>query len=88
MERAPADRVGMFDTGGFVMTLQVCAAWTRSEERQLIDTINNDITNWNQDSKPFTWTITPSDIMAKDPTRPLRRKKLLLTSNTDSATRH
>jgi hypothetical protein len=33
--------------------------------RQLIKTINTYITNWNQDSKPFTWTTTANEIVAK-----------------------
>ena len=33
--------------------------------RQLIDTINNYIADWNQDAQPFTWTATPGEIIAK-----------------------
>ena len=33
--------------------------------RQLIKTINDYITQWNHDSKPFTWTATANEIITK-----------------------
>jgi len=33
--------------------------------RRLINTINTYITEWNHDSKPFTWTATADEIITK-----------------------
>jgi transposase len=48
-----------------IITRQAIRRGTFGSVRQLIDTINKYITNWNQDARPFTWTSTPGDIIAK-----------------------
>jgi transposase len=48
-----------------IITRQAIRRGTFGSVRQLIDTINNYITHWNQNAKPFAWTAKPSDIIAK-----------------------
>jgi transposase len=48
-----------------IITRQAIRRGTFASVRQLIDTINNYITTWNHDAKPFTWTAKPGDIVAK-----------------------
>jgi transposase len=48
-----------------IITRQAIRRGTFGSVRQLIDTINKYITHWNQDTKPFTWTAKPGDIVAK-----------------------
>ena len=48
-----------------IITRQAIRRGTFGSVRQLIDTINNYITNWNQDARPFTWTSTPDEILSK-----------------------
>ena len=60
-----------------IITRQAIRRGSFGSLRILIDTINNYITNWNQDANPFTWTAKPREIIAK--VRVLQRdyKKLL-----------
>ncbi|MGH3854028.1 MAG: IS630 family transposase [Pseudonocardiaceae bacterium] len=48
-----------------IITKQAIRRGTFESVRQLINTINTYITKWNHDSKPFTWTATSNDIIAK-----------------------
>ena len=48
-----------------IITRQAIRRGTFGSLRQLIDTINTYITTWNHDSKPFTWTATANEIIAK-----------------------
>jgi transposase len=48
-----------------IITKQAIRRGTFGSLRQLINTINDYITNWNHDSKPFTWTATANEIIAK-----------------------
>jgi hypothetical protein len=48
-----------------IITKQAISRGTFRSVRQLINTINTYITQWNHDSKPFTWTATANDIIAK-----------------------
>ena len=48
-----------------IITKQAIRRGTFGSVRQLIDTINTYIENWNQDTKPFTWTATADDIITK-----------------------
>ncbi|GLY71118.1 IS630 family transposase [Amycolatopsis taiwanensis] len=48
-----------------IITRQAIRRGTFGSLRQLIDTINNYIINWNQDAQPFTWTAKPGDIITK-----------------------
>ena len=48
-----------------IITKQAIRRGTFESVRQLINTINTYITKWNHDSKPFTWTATANDIIAK-----------------------
>jgi transposase len=48
-----------------IITKQAIRRGTFRSVRQLINTINTYITNWNQDSKPFTWTATADAVIAK-----------------------
>ncbi len=48
-----------------IITRQAIRRGTFGSVRQLINTINAYIANWNQDSKPFTWTATVNDIITK-----------------------
>jgi transposase len=48
-----------------IITKQAIRRGTFRSLRQLINAINNYITNWNHDSKPFTWTATANEIIAK-----------------------
>src|SRR3954447_22491234 len=60
-----------------IITRQAIRRGTFSSLRVLIKTINSYIENWNRDAQPFTWTATPSEIIAN--VRILHRdfKKLL-----------
>jgi hypothetical protein len=48
-----------------IITKQAIRRGTFGSVRQLIDTINAYIDNWNSNAKPFTWTATPDDIITK-----------------------
>jgi transposase len=48
-----------------IITRQAIRRGTFGSVRQLINTINAYIANWNQDSKPLTWTATANEIIAK-----------------------
>jgi transposase len=48
-----------------IITKQAIRRGTFRSLRQLINTINTYITKWNHDSKPFTWTATPNEIITK-----------------------
>jgi transposase len=48
-----------------IITRQAIRRGTFGSVRQLINAINAYIANWNQDSKPFTWTATANEIIAK-----------------------
>lgn len=48
-----------------IITKQAIRRGTFGSVRQLIKTINAYIVNWNQDAKPFTWTVTANEIIAK-----------------------
>jgi transposase len=48
-----------------IITRQAIRRGTFGSVRQLINTINAYIANWNQDSKPFTWTATANEIITK-----------------------
>jgi transposase len=48
-----------------VITKQAIRRGTFRSLRQLINTINAYITNWNLDSQPFTWTATADEIINK-----------------------
>jgi transposase len=48
-----------------IITKQAIRRGTFNSVRQLIDTINAYIDNWNNDAKPFTWTATPDNIITK-----------------------
>jgi transposase len=48
-----------------IITQQAIRRGTFGSVRQLINTINTYITNWNQDSQPFSWTATANEIIAK-----------------------
>jgi transposase len=48
-----------------IITRQAIRRGTFGSVRQFINTINAYIANWNQDSKPFTWTVTANEIIAK-----------------------
>jgi transposase len=48
-----------------IITRQAIRRGTFGSVRQLINTINAYIANWNQDSKPFTWTVTANEIITK-----------------------
>jgi transposase len=48
-----------------IITKQAIRRGTFGSVRQLIDTINAYIDNWNNDPKPFTWTATSDDIITK-----------------------
>jgi hypothetical protein len=48
-----------------IITKQAIRRGTFGSLRQLINTINDYITNWNHDSKPFTWTATENEIIVK-----------------------
>jgi transposase len=48
-----------------IITKQAIRRGTFTSLRQLINTINTYITNWNHDSKPSTWTTTTNEIIAK-----------------------
>jgi hypothetical protein len=48
-----------------IITQQAIRRGTFGSVRQLINTINTYITNWNRGSQPFTWTATANEIIAK-----------------------
>lgn len=48
-----------------IITKQAIRRGTFTSLRQLINTINTYITNWNHDSKPFTWTAAADEIITK-----------------------
>jgi len=48
-----------------IITKQAIRRGTFTSLRLLIKTINDYITKWNHDSKPFTWTATANEIIAK-----------------------
>jgi len=48
-----------------IITKQAIRRGTFRSVRQLINTINDYITKWNHDSKPFTWTATANEIITK-----------------------
>lgn len=48
-----------------IITKQAIRRGTFGSVRQLIKTINAYIANWNQDAKPFVWTATANEIIAK-----------------------
>jgi transposase len=48
-----------------IITKQAIRRGTFGSLRQLINTINDYIENWNHDSKPFTWTATANEIITK-----------------------
>lgn len=48
-----------------IITRQAIRRGTFGSVRQLINTINAYITNWNEDSRPFIWTPTANEIIAK-----------------------
>lgn len=47
-----------------IITRQAIRRGTFSSLRVLINTINAYIENWNRDTKPFSWTATPGQIIA------------------------
>ncbi|MGI8451325.1 MAG: IS630 family transposase [Streptosporangiaceae bacterium] len=47
------------------ITRQAIRRGTFKSLRALVDTINNYIATWNADSKPFAWTTTADEIIAK-----------------------
>jgi transposase len=48
-----------------IITKQAIRRGTFTSLRHLINTINTYITHWNHDTKPFTWTATSDEIIAK-----------------------
>lgn len=48
-----------------IITKQAIRRGTFGSLRQLINTINTYIENWNHDTKPFTWTATADEIITK-----------------------
>jgi hypothetical protein len=48
-----------------IITRQAIRRGTFRSLRQLINTINTYITEWNHDSKPFTWTATANEITTR-----------------------
>ena len=48
-----------------IITRQAIRRGTFKSVRQLINTINTYIINWNQYSQPFTWTATANEIITK-----------------------
>ena len=48
-----------------IITKQAIRRGTFRSLRQLIKTINDYITKWNHDSKPFAWTATPNEIITQ-----------------------
>jgi len=48
-----------------IITRQAIRRGTFKSVRQLINTINTYITNWNQYSQPFTWIATTNEIITK-----------------------
>ena len=64
-----------------IITTQAIRRGTFASLRLLTDKITAYIDNWNQDAKPFTWTATPGEIIAK--VRGVHRDvKKLLANNT------
>jgi hypothetical protein len=66
-----------------IITKQAIRRGTFESVRQLINTINTYITKWNHDSKPFTWTATANDIIAK--VRLIRQDFKNLLDNNDNS---
>ncbi len=48
-----------------IITKQAIRRGDFTSVRQLINTINAYIANWNHDSQPFTWTATTNEIITK-----------------------
>ena len=48
-----------------IITKQAIRRGTFGSPRQLINTINDYIENWNHDSRSFTWTATANEIITK-----------------------
>jgi hypothetical protein len=63
---------------------------TFSSVNVLITQIRDYIDNWNTDAKPFTWTATTDEILARsDSSRPTSRNSSTTTrSDTNRITRH
>lgn len=73
--------INQIETWFGIITCQAIRRGTFGSLRQLIDTINNYIENWNADAEPFTWTATPKEIITK--VRIIHRDfKKLLANNT------
>jgi transposase len=60
-----------------IITKQSIRRGTFKSVQLLIDTINDYITHWNQNAKPFTWTATSDEIITKVRVMHQQFKKLL-----------
>ena len=65
-----------------IITKQPIRWGTFTSVQRLIDTINDYITHWNQNAKPFTWTTTSDEITTQVRLTHQQFKKLL-DSNDD-----
>jgi transposase len=57
--------INQIETFFGIITRQAIRRGTFSSLRALIKTINDYIAHWNTDCKPFTWTATPGEIIAR-----------------------
>jgi transposase len=60
-----------------IITKQSIRRGTFTSVQRLIDTINDYITHWNQNAKPFTWTATSDEIITQVRLMHQQYKKLL-----------
>jgi transposase len=66
-----------------IITKQAIRRGTFRSLRQLIKTINDYITKWNHNSKPFAWTATANEIITK--VRLVRQDFKKLLDNNDNS---